>query len=190
MSTANPDEARLAQRCLMGDEAAVRTFIGMFQDAVFAVSLKMLGHREDAEDVTQESLLRAVRHLGGWDPSRPLKPWILTIAINRCRTAMERRSRLPKQNEIALDLASERREHSRLEQQEVDVAEELQLALSELRDDYRSVFVLFHQQELSYEEIAEVLDRPIGTIKIWLFRARAQLGNWMRERGILCEASL
>lgn len=187
MSSIDPEELALAQRCLEGDEVAVRTFIGRFQDLVFAICLKMLSHREDAEDVAQETLLRSIRHLGGWDQVRPLKPWVMAITVNRCRTALERRSKLPSQNELAIDLAAERRDHSRLQQQEIDVAEELQLALAELRDDYRAVFVMFHQQELSYEEIAEVLDRPIGTVKIWLHRARAQLADWLRERGVVCE---
>jgi len=183
------DDVALVQRCLAGDEAAMRAFTAKYQKLVFSLCLKMLRHREDAEDVAQESFLRVFRALDRWDPSRPIKPWLLTIVANRCRTALERRSKLPSQNELGIDLEGERREHSKHEQQKVDIAEELDVALGELREEYRMCFVLFYQQELSYEEIGEILDRPQGTVKTWLHRARAQLAECLRERGVICEAS-
>ena len=129
------------------------------------------------------------RDLDRWDPSRPIKPWLLTIVANRCRTALERRSKLLSQNELEIDLEGERCEHSKHEQQKVDIAEELDVALGELREEYRMCFVLLYQQELSYEEIEEILDRPQGTVKMWLHPARAQLAECLRERGVICEAS-
>lgn len=182
------DDVALVQRCLAGDEMALRAFTAKYQNLVFSLRLRMLGHREDAEDVAQESFLRVFRALDRWDPDRPMKPWLLTIVANRCRTALEKRSKLPSQNELAVDLESERREHSKHRQQEVDIAEELQVALEELREEYRMCFVLFYQQELSYEEIGEILDRPQGTVKTWLHRARGQLADCLRERGVICEA--
>jgi RNA polymerase sigma-70 factor (ECF subfamily) len=66
-----------------------------------------------------------------------------------------------------------------------DLAGELERALDGLRPDYRLVFVLFHSQHLSYEEIAMVVTRPVGTVKTWLHRARAQLADALRERGTM-----
>lgn len=181
------DDVELVQQCLTGDELAMRAFTERYQNLVFSLCLRMLGHREDAEDVAQESFLRVFRNLAKWDQSRPLRPWLLTIAANRCRTALERRSKLPGQNDVALDLAAERREHSQHRAQEVDIGEEMELALSELREEYRTCFVLYHQQELSYEEIGEILNRPQGTVKTWLHRARSQLAEWLRGRGVVHE---
>lgn len=177
------DDVTLVSKCLAGDEAAVRAFIRRFEALVFAMSLRMLGHRQDAEDVAQEVFVRVFRHMECWDASRPLRPWLLTIVANRCRTALERRSKRPKPDLMVLDQASERRPQSQHAQDELEVGEELQLALGQLREDYRLVFVLYHEQELSYQEIAEMLERPEGTIKIWLHRARAQLAEWMLARG-------
>ncbi len=185
--TVNGDDEALARLCLKGDELSQRAFVARFQGLVLSICWKMLGHRQDAEDVAQEVFVRAFRHLEHWDQERPLKPWLVTIAVNRCRTALERRSKLPSQNELAIELAVERREHSRLRQEELALGDELQLALAELREDYRSVFVLFHQQELSYQEIGEMLGCPEGTVKTWLHRARAQLATRLRERGLFCE---
>lgn len=180
------DDLALVRRCLDGDEAGVREFIDRFQGLVMAVCWRMLGQREDAEDVAQEVFARAFRHLDHWDGERPLRPWVLTIAANRCRTALEKRSKRPVLSE-AVEYAPERLDHSGYEREEVDWGEELQLALTDLRDDYRQVFVLFHQQELSYEEISEVLQCPIGTVRTWLHRARAQLSARFRERGLVEE---
>ena len=90
---------------------------------------------------------------------------------------------------FSLCLASERREHSKHEQEQVDIGEELELALDELRDDYRACFVMYHQEELSYQEIGEVLGCPQGTIKTWLHRARAQLAKRLQERGVVADPS-
>lgn len=181
------DDSELVQQCLTGDEAALRAFMRRYQGLVFSLCLRMLGHREDAEDVAQESFLRVFRNLHRWDRNRPLKPWLLTIVANRCRTALERRSRLPGHNELAIGLAEERRDHSRQSQEELDLGEELDLALSQLREEYRLCFVLFYRDELSYQEIGEALECPQGTVKTWLHRARAQLVTLLRERGVVAE---
>jgi len=181
------DDAILIQKCLAGNEAAMRAFTAKYQNLVYSLCLRMLGHREDAEDVAQESFLRIFRALDRWDPSRPVKPWLLTIVANRCRTALTRRSKLPVSNDTAMNVEIERREHSKHAREQIDIADELQVALSGLREEYQLCFVMFYQQELSYEEIAEILDRPQGTVKTWLHRARAQITDCFRQRGVLCE---
>lgn len=183
------EDVQLVQRCLAGDELSMRAFLSKYQGLVFSICLRMLGHREDAEDVAQDALVRVFRNLEKWDQQRPIKPWLLTLAANRCRTALEKRSKLPSQNDLAIDLASERREHSRHEQEQLDIGEELELALGELREDYRTCFVMYHQEELSYQEIGEVLGCPQGTIKTWLYRARAQLAKRLQERGVVADPS-
>jgi RNA polymerase sigma-70 factor (ECF subfamily) len=176
------DDRELVERCLAGDQDGLRTFIEQFQGWVFALCFRQLGHRQDAEDVAQESLARAVRHLSQWDQVRPLKPWILTIAVNRCRTHLSRR--LTRAKTVAVDVEPPAR-HVRLGG--FDLAEELQLALQQLRDEYRTCFLLFHQQELSLHEVAKIMNCPDGTIKTWLHRARRELANLLRARGVVTE---
>ena len=172
----------LVQRCLAGDESGRRDLIDRFEQAVFGLCFRMLGHRHDAEDASQETFLRAFRSLGKWDSERPLKPWLLTIAANRCRTFIERRTRTPAASEFGTtapiacdDLALDQRE----------LGEELQLALARLRDDYRQCFVLFYLKEMSCAEIAEVMDCPQGTVKTWLHRARRELADHLQRRGVV-----
>ena len=176
------DDQQLVRRCLAGDAQALRDFIERFQGMVFGICLRMLSHQQDAEDAAQETLTRAVRHLRHWDAARPLTPWVLTIAVNRCRTHLTRSKRMARPSEVPDETAA------RPERVDVsDLGEELQRALGRLREEYRTCFILFHQQELSLQEVAEILDCPVGTIKTWLHRARKELAEWLRQRGVVNE---
>src|SRR5947209_2426707 len=76
----------LLSRCLRGDTRAIQDLIDRFQADVFGLCFRLLHHRHDAEDVTQEVFLRIFRSLNRWDKKRPLRPWIMGITVNRCRT--------------------------------------------------------------------------------------------------------
>lgn len=177
------DVATLVQHCLSGDRASMRSLVERFQGMVFGLCFRMMGHREDAEDVAQEVFVRVFRSLHRWDDTRPFKPWLLTIAANRCRTAMEQRSRRPTANEFVESIPAENVGDDQ------DLGEELQLALEGLRDEYRSCIVLFYQQELSLTEVAELMETPEGTVKTWLHRARKELADHLQRRGVVPDAS-
>ena len=157
----------------------MRALVERFQGLVFGVCYRMLRQREDAEDVVQDVFLRVFRSLHRWDAERPLKPWLLTITANRCRTALDKRSRLPAPSEAAAQRTIEDGRSRRHE-----LAEELQLALDTLREDYRMCFVLFYEQELNCARIGEVLGCPEGTVKTWLHRARKQMAEFLERRGV------
>ncbi|WP_417393150.1 RNA polymerase sigma factor [Gimesia sp.] len=178
----NEDDAAQVRSCLDGNTEAMRAFVARFQSSIFGLCFRMLGHRQDAEDVVQEVFVRAFRSLHQWDPERTLKPWLLTIAANRCRTFLSKRTRRPVPSEFAADLAI-----SQSAERLQDLGEELQNAINLLRDDHRTCFILFHQENLSCQEIGEILDRPEGTIKTWLHRSRQELAASLRQRGIVPE---
>jgi RNA polymerase sigma-70 factor (ECF subfamily) len=177
------DDASLIRRCLDGDEVHMRLLVERFQGVVFGLCHRMLGHREDAEDVAQDVFLRVFRSLQKWDSSRPFKPWLLTIAANRCRTALSKRRRVPTPTELQIHPQA-----GAADLESLGLSEELQLALSELRDDYRMCFVLFHQQELSCAEVAEIMQCPEGTVKTWLHRTRRKLADSLIRRGVVTDA--
>lgn len=176
----NADDAKLVRRCLAGDGMAIGQLVSRFQGDVYGLCVRLLHHRQDAEDVAQEVFLRVFRSLEGWDPSRPLKPWVMSITVNRCRTHLAQRSRRPEcvdflQETVASPPADDSGE----------LVREIRHALEGLRLEYRTVFVLFHEQGQGYEEIALALDRPVGTVKTWLHRARQELLDRLRKRGML-----
>ena len=170
-------DSLLVKRCLSGDESAMDQFVARFERLIYRVCLGMLGRREDAEDVVQDVFVRTFRSLHQWDPERPLIPWLVTIASNRCRTALARRSRHP----IVLDISRDAVETPSASR---ELAEELDLAIGRLRDDYRRCFELFYRDELSVLEIGERLNIPEGTVKTWLHRARKELAEHLERRGI------
>ncbi|HEV3118032.1 MAG TPA: RNA polymerase sigma factor [Gemmataceae bacterium] len=176
------EEAALVRRCLRGEGAAVQTLVDRFHTEVFAVCMRLLSHRHDAEDVTQEVFLRVFRSLRRWDQERPLKPWIMSIAINRCRTWMTQRARRPELVDYLHETAA-----GPPEDDSAELRREIDAAIQELRSDYRTAFVLFHQQGQPYDEIAAVMDRPVGTIKTWLHRARLEVLERLRRRGMVSE---
>lgn len=162
----------------------MRALVQRFQGNVFGLCYRMLGHREDAEDVSQDVFLRAFRSLHRWDQARPLKPWLMTIAVNRCRTILEKRGRQSLPSELIAEAVPDPRNNGSRE-----LAEELQLAMESLRHEHRVCIVLFHHEELSCAEIGEILDCPQGTVKTWLHRARREMAEFLKRRGILPEAS-
>jgi len=174
------DDGDLVRDCLGGDAEALSAFVQRFQPSVFGLCFRMLSHREDAEDVAQEVFLRAIRNLHQWDPARPLTPWLLTIAANRCRTWLGNRQQRELPAEFAESIAARVDGQPRL-----DLAEELQLALDKLREEYRLCFILYHLNELSLAEIAEVTGNPHGTIKTWLHRARRELADHLQRRAVV-----
>jgi RNA polymerase sigma factor (sigma-70 family) len=174
-------DADLVRRCLRGDADATRELIARFESDVFAVCVRMLRVRQDAEDAAQEIFLRVFRSLKSWDSARPLRPWVLTITVNRCRTFLLKRSKYPEPVEDLSDLPSRPTETSAPS----ELTEALQAALDGLRPEYREVFVLYHEQALNYEEIAEIVARPVGTVKTWLHRARSQVQGELQKAGHL-----
>lgn len=179
-SHVSAEEAALVRRCLRGDTDAIRVLVERYQPEVYGLCVRLLNHRHDAEDVSQEVLLRVFRSLRRWDRSRPLKPWIMGITVNRCRTWMSQRARRPELVDYLQDTAP-----GPSPDDSGELLSEIQTAQNQLRPEYRSVFVMFHVQGQAYEDIAAALKRPVGTIKTWLHRARLEVLEQLRSRGMV-----
>ncbi len=167
----NQSNAVLAEQFRQNDHSAFAELVRRHHSLVFRVCLKILGHHEDAEDVTQETFSRMARYIDRWDPKRPLEPWLIAIAGNRCRTFLSRR-KVYQPLSTVVEPSSDRTG----EQIAADsLREEVDLALEGLPDNQRLAFVLFHEKSLNYAEIAVELGCPVGTVKTWVHRARGKL---------------
>ncbi len=175
----------LVNKCIAGQQAAIHQLVDQFRGQVYGLCYRMLRQREDAEDATQETFVRVVKNLHRWDPTRAFEPWLLTIAGNRCRTKLARRKRRPAVLTLDYPIPDATVENRKAEL----LAEEIELGLTGIREEYRKAFLLFHQREMSYLEIGETMGVPLGTVKTWVHRARRELIQRLRTRGVLGENS-
>ena len=171
---------RLIARCLDGEQSAMLELVDRYKGQVFGLCYRMLGHRQDAEDMAQEAFVRVLRNLHRFDPERGFEPWLMAIAANRCRTLMATRMRRPAASPLVEHLGDDEAHNNHAA---ANLAEEVSLALDQIRDEYRRAFLLFHEQEMSYAEISEALDCPLGTVKTWVHRAAARPDRTIAEAG-------
>jgi RNA polymerase sigma-70 factor (ECF subfamily) len=151
---------------------------------IFTYARYSLRHHEDAEDVTQEVLVRLWKHRDSIEPGRT-GTWVMRVARNLViDVARRRQSRTAlfaegaHVTEMAGHVASHEATDTALRRAEI--REHLEAALEELNEPYRSIVVLREVQGLAYDEIAAAMNMPLGTIKVYLHRARRQLRESMR----------
>ncbi|MDA8745722.1 RNA polymerase sigma factor [Rubripirellula amarantea] len=176
------DATLLPANLLPSDEREMLAVLAdRYHSLIFRVCLRFLGHQQDAEDVTQETFSRIIRHFDHWDQRLPIEPWIVTIAGNRCRSFLAARRQFRSLTPVIEPTADIENEARAAEQ----LSEELKLAMTTLPANHRIAFELFHHQQSSYEQIAESMGHPIGTVKTWVHRARLQIIDHLRCREVI-----
>ncbi|MBI5035120.1 MAG: sigma-70 family RNA polymerase sigma factor [Chloroflexi bacterium] len=171
------DEQELVRRAQAGNTDAFAALVAEHQRFVYNLALRTVGDANDAEDIAQEAFVRAWRALGNFRRQAEFRTWPYRIVINLCYTRLPRlRQEMNKlsEDEIA-DVPDEtfRDPQSKLEIKERDKF--LHQQIETLPATYRMLISLRFQEELSYEEISQLLNLPLGTVKTGIFRARALL---------------
>lgn len=175
------DDAQLVTASKGGDQDAFSLLVQRYQRRVFNLVLRMLQNYEEASETTQEAFLAAWQGLQAFRGEARFSTWLYRIAYNCALKQLELRKRerhlqQALQAEQALASTGEAQKTAHIEA--LDSQELVHEHLSQLPAKYRIVLVLRHLQDMTYEEMAEVLTMPIGTIKTHLFRAR----NLLKER--------
>ena len=174
----DPDAALvLASRA--GNRQAFEQLLARYERPVFNAAFRILHHRDDAADVTQTAFLRAYEHLDQYDPTRTFFSWLYRIAINEAMDVGGRR----KPGAEGLETLQDQGDGPEALADEAWSDCRLQGALLALDVDQRALVVLKHVQDFSYEQIAEILDCPVKTVKSRLFTARRALRDRLIERG-------
>jgi RNA polymerase sigma-70 factor (ECF subfamily) len=175
------------QRTLAGDPQAFGELVQRYERDVFNLAYRMLNDRGEAEDAAQEAFLRAYANLDRYDVTRPFKTWVLSITSNHCIDRLRRRrltwlsleEPLPPHPALTSDIPGP--EEATLTNERNMLVQDL---LAELNPEYRLAVVLRYWYELSYAEIAEMLDTTESAIKSRLFRARQLLANQLESHPI------
>jgi RNA polymerase sigma-70 factor (ECF subfamily) len=165
----------LAQR---GDTDAFGQLVIRHQQAVFNIAYRLMGNRQEAEDVAQEAFVKTYQTLDRFDLQRPFAPWLYRITTNTALNWIKRR-----RPEVHLDerLLSDLSNGQEGLASATERSERLRVAIAALRPNYRAAIELRHFQGLSYQEMSEVLDVPVSGVKSWLFRARSKLRKMLEE---------
>jgi RNA polymerase sigma-70 factor (ECF subfamily) len=169
------DEANLVSLAHRGDGAAWETLVHAYQERVFRLAYLFVGDADDAQDVAQETFIRAFQNLHRFDPSRSLQPWLLSIAANLARNRLRSVSRyLAALQRLVHAEPKETLSDARSTEQKLD-AQVLWEAIHKLKSSDQQVIYLRYFLELSETEIAQTLEIPPGTVKSRLHRAMERL---------------
>ncbi len=187
-----PTDAELVALALSGSEEGYRCLAERFERPVFSILVRMVRDRALAEDLAQDAFVKAFRNLHRFDCGRKFSSWLFKIAHNTAIdhlrrkqldiVPLERTSRDQPAAAWEVVAASENEHPDRLVEHS-ELASGIEAALGTLRPAYRAILVLRFQEELSYEEISEVMDLPMGTVKVQLHRARKQLARVLTTMG-------
>lgn len=169
-------DGALVARARAGDSAAFDTLVRTYMEQAFRVAYRVVGHREDAEDLVQESFMAAHQYLDSFEIGRPFGPWLIRIVLNRGSNL--RRSRTRRSMEPEVDGVSEA-PSALLETERNDTGKILQDALGTLSERQRMIVTMFDVDGLTSAEIGEMMDLAPGTVRWHLHEARRQL------RGVL-----
>jgi RNA polymerase sigma-70 factor (ECF subfamily) len=169
----------LVAKAIEGNEAACEALLNSYRETLMTLALRLLRNREDAADAVQETLLKALRALPVFDLDRPLGPWLCRICTNCCVDVTRNRRRKPAALEESEPYIADSGTSVEDRVGAAVMRSEIVAALERMPVRYRRILFMRHFQHMGVNQIAAELHKPEGTIKSWLFRARAQLRKEM-----------
>lgn len=175
-------------RAAEGHERAYRELISRYERPVFSLIYRLVRDREQSEDLAQETFIKVLNAIDRYDATYKFSSWIFKIANNTAIDALRKRSL----DTVSLDgspharsvaeaaegwtpTAVARDENPEQYVERLELGAELEAALASLRPEYRTAIVLWHMEDRPYEEIADIMDIPLGTVKTYIHRARKEL---------------
>lgn len=180
-----PIETRLARLARKGDQRAFAEIVELYKDKLYHLAYRMMNNRQEAEDVVQESFLRVFKNLDRYDENQKFSTWIYRIATNLCIDRLRKRRPVysldAETDHEGLDGYSMLPSDDRTPESELLLSETQKLirdAVETLPVKYKSIMILRYLQDLSLQEISEVLDLPVTTVKTRVHRGR----EYMRKK--------
>ena len=189
-SASSEQDRRLIERALAGEQAAYQALVQKYERGLTHHIRRLVRRPDDVEDLVQETYIKAFGALDTYAPQFAFSTWLYKIATNHAIDYLRKR-RIPtvsldkpvqtREGEMQIEVADStfRPDRPIVEDQRKTI---LQEAVDALPEKYHRVIVMRHQQEMAYEEIAEQLGLPLGTVKAHIFRARELLNKYLRDK--------
>ena len=181
------EDRQLAQMAAEGREGAYRELLSRYERPVYSLILRMVSDPTLAEDLAQEAFVKAFNAIGKYDPQYKFSSWIFKIANNRAIDHLRKReletvsidgspdATTAEEAEESSIVLESREESPEKFTESRELGGQIEEAIGKLKPEYRSVILLRHVEGHAYDEIADILELPLGTVKTYIHRARAQL---------------
>jgi len=174
------DDTELVQKCMKGDRQAFEGLLVKYEKPVYNAAFRMLHSPEDARDVTQTVFLKVYEHLDSYDPKYKFFSWIYRIALNESVNCLKKQNRLDALDNDPVSESDGPEEDTGNEQLESGI----QAALMTIKPEYRTVIILKHFVDCSYQEISQILALPEKKVKSRLYTGRQLLKDALDKRGL------
>lgn len=181
-------DEELLEDYAQGDVSAFRALITRHHDALLRFLIRMVGDRESAEDTFQEAFLQVHESLHTFDPTRRFKPWLFTIAANKARDLLRKRQRRPAvslsapmngdDGDAFVDLMQIDMPHASEGMQRDEIRARVEAAMDAMSPRLREILLMAYFQKLSYQQISDIYDIPLGTVKS---RLHAAVGSFAKK---------
>jgi RNA polymerase sigma-70 factor, ECF subfamily len=186
--TQDDSDQQLVERVQAGDKAAFDLLVRKYQHRVLKLVSRFVPDAAEAEDVAQEAFIKAYRALASFRGDGAFYTWLYRIAINTAKNALVSNRRRPVDFDLDLQDPEQYDRHARLKDGDTpegvllteEIRNVVERAMEQLPEDLRTAIVLRELEGLSYEEIAEAMDCPVGTVRSRIFRAREAIDKKLK----------
>jgi RNA polymerase sigma-70 factor, ECF subfamily len=186
--TQDDSDQQLVERVQAGDKSAFDLLVRKYQHRVLKLVSRFVSDAAEAEDVAQEAFIKAYRALASFRGDSAFYTWLYRIAINTAKNALVSNRRRPVDFDLDLQDPEQYDRHARLKEGDTpegvllteEIRNVVEKAMEQLPEDLRTAIVLRELEGLSYEEIAEAMDCPVGTVRSRIFRAREAIDKKLK----------
>jgi RNA polymerase sigma-70 factor (ECF subfamily) len=193
-----PDVDDLVRRAQGGEAEAFDALVRIFSQRMYSLAYRMVGNHADASDLAQEIFIKLHKSIGKFTWKSSFSTWLYAVGSNTCRSGLRKIKRVSQREVVRLDREGDDERKPPEPQDPGDLPPEqmgraelsasIQAAIDSLPEDFRMIVILRDVQNLSYEEVAEVLNCSMGTVKSRLARARTKLKDKLIRQGLVCAA--